>query len=226
MSAVEYPVSLAVEDFVPVLLTTTGVLLLRRCVAHGWAALAAAVLIGTGGFAKATAKLIAATDGPDLPWLRGMLFPFLTLGFGLLCLELASTDRSLAGRGPSLAGTGRMPRWPLVLVPVFTVVCALGAVAAADPLPMLVSTTVFATLSGIFLIDWARTRGDSLAAALIGIQLLVFFILGPLASRPDQTVALQWAEQLCNTAAQAAFLIATWRLSAAPVAATDEELIS
>ncbi|NNH68459.1 hypothetical protein HLB23_00925 [Nocardia uniformis] len=213
MSAVDYPVSLAVEDYVPVLLTTAGVLLLRRVAPRPWVAVAAAAVIATGGFTKATAKLIAATGGPDLPWLRSMLFPLLTVGFGLLCLEL------------SRIGTGRVPRWLGLLVPGFTVACALGAVLAGDTLPMLVSTTVFATITGIFLIGLARMRGDNTSAALFGGQLLVFFILGPLASRPDQTVALQWAEQLCNTAAQGAFLVAAWRLSAAYVAAPDKELI-
>ncbi|WP_194818169.1 hypothetical protein [Nocardia sp. XZ_19_385] len=213
----EYPISLAVEDFVPVVLTTTGVLLLRRPLASTGVrqgVVVAATLIGTAGFTKATAKLIAATGGPDLPWLRNLLFPLLTLGFGVLCLVAAS------------ARIGRVPPWLGYLVPGLTAACALGAILAHDPIPMLLSTTVFATLTGSQLILMARARGDNIAAGLFGTQLLVFFLLGPLASRPDQTVTLQWIEQLCNTAAQAAFLIAAWRLSAATVAApTDEELI-
>ncbi|UFS97725.1 hypothetical protein [Nocardia huaxiensis] len=214
-AAVDYPVSLAVEDFAPVLLTTWGVLLLRRIAARPPVVLGAAVLIGTGGFTKATAKLVAAAGGPDSELLRGLLFPLLTLGFAVLCLELVRTS------------VGLTPRWLAILAPSLTLVCAVGAIVAADPLPMLVSTTVFATLTGIHLIELSRARGDSLAAGLFGGQLLVFFILGPLAARPDQTVALQWAEQLCNTAAQAAFLVAAWRLPAATVAArpTDEEMI-
>lgn len=197
----DYPLSLAIEDFAPVLLTTCGVLLLRRLTGGGWVVVAAG-LIGTGGFAKAAAKLVVAADGPDLPWLRGMLFPLLTLGFALLYVELTRT------------ATGRIPRWLVILAPGLTAACAVGAVLAAETLPMLVSTTVFATLTGIHLIGLARQRGDTVAAALIGVQLLAFFALGPLASRSDQSVALQWAEQVCNTAAQAAFLIAAWRLSA------------
>ncbi|MEV0248664.1 hypothetical protein AB0H76_18835 [Nocardia sp. NPDC050712] len=210
MSAVDYPVSLAVEDFVPVLLTTGGVVLLRRLVAPGWGVAVAAVLIGLGGGTKATAKLVAALGGPDLPWLRSLLFPLLTLGFGLLCLELARLR------------AGTVPAWLGYLVPGLTVVCAVSAVLARDPLPMLVSTTVFATLTGIWLITLARARGDTVAAALFGLQLLGFFVLGPLAARPDQTVTLQWIEQLSNTAAQAAFLIAAWRLTAT---ARTEEMI-
>ncbi|GAB2680291.1 hypothetical protein [Nocardia goodfellowii] len=210
----EYPISLAVEDFAPVLLTVAGVLVLRNVFPARRGILAAAALLGAGGFAKATAKLIAAAGGPDLPWLRNLLFPLLTLGFAVLAWVVVGSR------------AGRIPPWLGFLVPGLTLACALGAVLARDPLPMLVSTTVFATLTGGQLILLARARGDAIAAGLFGTQLLVFFLLGPLASRPDQTVALQWAEQLCNTAAQAAFLVAARRLSAAPVAApTDEELI-
>ncbi|MEV6773887.1 hypothetical protein AB0N05_35150 [Nocardia sp. NPDC051030] len=215
MSAIVYPVPLAVEDFAPVLLTIGGVLFLGRILTPARAVCAAA-LIGAGGLAKATAKLIAAGGGPDLPWLRGMLFPLLSLGFGLLCLALGRHRH------------GETPRWLLLLVPGLTVLCGLGAILAADPITMLVSTTVFATIAGVHLIEVSRMRGDTVTAALFGGQLLVFFILGPLASRPDQTVALQWVEQVCNTAAQAAFLVAAWRLSHAPAAAAadpDKELI-
>lgn len=200
-------IALASEDFVPVLLTTCGVLqLYRRAGSRG--VLVAASLIGAGGFAKATAKLIVALGGPDLPWLRGLLFPLLTLGFALLY-------RTLVRRA-----IGRTPRWLAVSAPVLVAVCALAALWAADPLPMLVSTTVFATATGVHLILLARRQRDTTAAVLIGIQLAAFFVLGPLGARPGQTVALQWAEQLCNTAAQAAFLAATRRLSTGPVGAT------
>jgi len=196
----DYPLALAVEDFAPVLLTTCGVLLLRRLTGSGGVVLAAA-LIGTGGFAKATAKLVVAAGGPDLPWLRGMLFPLLTLGFALLYAELRR------------AATGRLSRGFIIPTVALIAVCAVAAILAADTLPMLVSTTVFATLTGIHLIRLARRRGDNLSAALIAAQLLAFFVLGPLGARPDQTVALQWTEQLCNTAAQTAFLIAAYRLA-------------
>ncbi|WP_306357937.1 MULTISPECIES: hypothetical protein [unclassified Nocardia] len=223
MTVVDYPVSLAVEDFVPVLLTTAGVLLLGHRGRHSGTpplphrahVIAAAALIGTAGFAKASAKLVAALDGPDLPWLSSLLFPLLTLGFGWLCLQLGRESSEMP------------PRWLMLLVPGLTICCGIGALLARDPLPMLVSTTVFATIVGVNLITRARARGDTAAAALFGTQLLGFFILGPLAARPDQTVTLQWIEQLSNTAAQAAFLIACWRLTTHPAAEpADHEAVT
>lgn len=204
----DYPLALALEDFVPVVLTACAVVLLRRITGSRWTVVAAA-LIGAGGIAKATAKLVVAAGGPDLPWLRGALFPLLTLGFALLYTELVR------------ASTGRIPRWVIVGGPALIALCAVGALVAADTLPMLVSTTVFATMTGIHLIGTARRRGDIPAAVLIAVQLLAFFVLGALGARPDQPVALQWAEQLTNTAAQAAFLVAVVRLTTPRRGVTD-----
>ncbi|WP_040794911.1 hypothetical protein [Nocardia higoensis] len=204
MSALpEYPLSLAIEDYVPVVLTTCAVLLLRRITGSGRAAVAAG-LIGAGGLAKATAKLVVAAGGPDLPWLRGALFPLLTLGFALLYVDLVG------------AATGRIRPRLLVGALALIAVCAAGAAVLGDALLMLVSTTVFATLTGIHLIRLARRRGDGLSAALIGLQLTAFFVLGALGARPEQPIALQWVEQLSNTAAQAAFLLAVVRLTSKP----------
>lgn len=199
-AALDYPVSLAVEDFVPVAFTTCGVLLLRRLTGTP-GVLVAAVLIGAGGFAKATAKLIVALDGPDVVWLRGLLFPLLTLGFALLYLELTRPP----GAGVSRGRAG--------VAAAIVTACAVAAVLLADVLPMLVSTTVFATLTAVHLIGRARSGGDTRTAVLFGAQLAVFFVLGPLGAREDQTVTLQWIEQLTNTAGQAAFLLGAFRLT-------------
>ncbi|GAA0822438.1 hypothetical protein ACFQVD_05775 [Streptosporangium amethystogenes subsp. fukuiense] len=198
----EYPVPLAVEDFVPVVLTTCGVILLTRHVDARYrpGVLLAAVLIGAGGLAKASWKLTVALGGPDLTWLEQLLFPLLTAGFGLLAWILVSHHHS------------RTPRWVPPLVIGLSLLCAGGAALAGGMLPLLVSTTVFATLSGVHLILAAQRNRDPLTAALFGLQLLGFFILSPLAARPDQTLALQWVEQLSNSAAQAGFAIAAFRL--------------
>jgi len=203
---IEYPVALAVEDFVPVVLTPLGIVLLTRHVDTRSRAgvLLAAVLVGAGGLAKASWKLTVALGGPDVTWLANLLFPLLTLGYGLLAWILISHHHS------------RRPQWVLPVLAGVSLLCAGAALAAGSMLPLLISTTVFSTLSGIHLILAAQRNRDSLTAALFGVQLLGFFILSPLASRADQTIALQWVEQLSNSVAQAAFAIAAYRLSRTP----------
>ncbi|MQY24101.1 hypothetical protein [Nocardia macrotermitis] len=198
---VNYPIPLAVEDFAPVLLTAVGVLLLRRTVPDRRTTVTvAAALIGCGGLAKATAKLLAALDLGDHAWLRGALFPLLAVGFGLLCLALPPRPT---------------PTWLRILVPLLIAACAVGGVLKGAPSVFLVGTMIFATVAGVQLISTARARRVALAAVLFAVQLAAFFLLGFLASRDGQTIPLQWVEQLSNTAAQVAFVYAAWRLGSA-----------
>jgi len=214
MSTVDYPISLAAEDFVPVLLTGAGVAMLvpylaRRAPGSGPRAALGAALIFVGGASKATWKLVVALDGPDLRWLENALFPCLGVGFALLGHAALSVRTQ---RRPDTAqdAAGTPPLWAFLAV-------SAGACAAAAAIratwPVLLLTIVMSTITAIRLILLARDSGDTPAAALMGTWLLGLFALGPLASRPDQSIALQWTEQTCNTAAQLAFVVACRRLS-------------
>jgi len=63
--------ALAIEDFVPVLLTAFGLLLIVRMIrrvdpgAGAWAALGAVVVVA-GGLSRASWKLVMTAGGPDL----------------------------------------------------------------------------------------------------------------------------------------------------------------
>ncbi|MFE9101168.1 hypothetical protein [Actinomadura geliboluensis] len=193
----DYPIALAVEDYVPVALTAAGVALLRH--RHPLVP-AAAVLVVAGGFAKATWKLIVALDGPDVRWLHEALFPLLAFGFTLLLYALARELR-------------RPPPPAALAVPL---VAALAASAALrDAWPAMVWTILAVTGAAVLLLRAAARAGDRVAAALFGLWLAGQYVLGPMAARAEQSVSLQWAEQSCNTLAQAAFAYAAWRLTTA-----------
>lgn len=198
----DYPVALAVEDFVPVALTTAGVLLLAPYVRARFGPRAARTTLlagaaaGTGGFCKATWKLIVAFDGPDLPWLEGALFPLLLIGFTLLAASLYPRGRALT--------------CALAAAPVLGLA---ASVLVGDTWPAMVLAIVVVSVAAVRLALLGRAEGDTTASALFGIWLTGQYVLGPLAARPDQTVALQWVEQGCNTLTQAAFAYAAWRLS-------------
>ena len=67
------------------------------------------------------------------------------------------------------------------------------------------------TLS-VLLIQQARRLGLTLAAILFLANIVIVFILSGLARIPEQTIALQWGEQILNTFSQGAFLYAAWQL--------------
>ncbi|MFG2090044.1 MULTISPECIES: hypothetical protein [unclassified Spirillospora] len=198
-----YPVSLAVEDFVPVALTALGVAALRH---RHPLVLPAAVLVVSGGFAKATWKLIVALGGPDLQWLHHALFPLLATGFTLLAFALT--------RG----------RWRAVL-PVPPAAALAASAALRDTWPAMVWTIAAVTAAAVLLALEARRRGDPLTAALFTLWLAAQYLLGPMAARAEQSIALQWAEQSCNTIAQAAFAAAAWRLARTTEANETKEAV-
>ncbi|MFA1547871.1 hypothetical protein [Actinomadura chokoriensis] len=200
----DYPIALAVEDFVPVALTAAGVALLR----HKHALIpAASALIVTGGFAKATWKLIVALDGPDLRWLHEALFPLLAVGFTLLVFALS---RELHRSGHPV----------LLAVPLLAALAASAALR--DSWPAMVWTIIAVTGAGALLLRAAVRAGDTLGASLFGLWLAGQYLLGPMAARAEQSISLQWVEQSCNTLAQAAFAFAAWRLTTATRAQEPE----
>jgi hypothetical protein len=151
-----------------------------------------------GGFAKATWKLIVALDGPDLQWLHEALFPLLAIGFTAFAFALSRESR-------------RPPRPAVFALPLMAALAA--AAVLRDTWPAMVWTIIAVTGAAVLLLRSAARAGDPLTATLFGLWLAGQYLLGPMAARAEQSIALQWAEQSCNTLAQAAFAFAAWRLT-------------
>ena len=224
MSAEFVPsVSLALDDFVPVVVATAACLLLARQAAatriHGvpWRAWVGAVSIGIGGLCKAVWKLIIALGGPDYTLLEKALFWFLMPGFVTLAFAMAQQWKRR-----------ELPHW-IGGAPIgigFT----LGSILRAD-WPLLIVTIAAATAVGVLGILIARQRQDRTASSLFALQIVLAFALAPLAA-PPQTSTKQWTEQTLNTIAQLALLVAAWRLdrraqeSTAPVVLVPQEALA
>ncbi|MFD0475531.1 hypothetical protein ACFQ0B_50390 [Nonomuraea thailandensis] len=109
----DYPLALALVDFLPVLAMAAGIALLAPFAARtrgrlpGWAALAGGVLVVLGGLLKAVWKLLVAAGGPDVGWLAGVQFYLFGPGFALLAW-------AVLGRRPPLWGmaASRRRAWP------------------------------------------------------------------------------------------------------------------
>jgi hypothetical protein len=67
----------------------------------------------------------------------------------------------------------------------------------------------------VLLIQQARRLGLNGIALLFLANIVIVFILSGLARIPDQTIPLQWTEQILNTFAQGAFAYAAWKLAQA-----------
>ncbi|WP_411104265.1 hypothetical protein [Streptomyces sp. cmx-4-9] len=210
--ALDYPPALAVEDFVPVLLTGVGAVLLTgplrgHAVRTGRTAVAGTALIFLGGLSKATWKLVVALDGPDVQTLNKALFPCLSAGFLLLAHALLT----LPADGSAPASVRRPP--PLWGFAALWAATGAAGLLSASTAPSMVLTVVAVTVCAVRLVLLARSYGDGAAAAAGGLWLTGMYVLGPLAARPDQSVALQWVEQSANTLTQGAFVLLAWRVA-------------
>ena len=204
----EYDVALAVEDFVPCVLALAAFVVLARAVRRRVpsaypVALLGGLLVAVGGFAKATWKLLVATGCWEQPWLESLLFPCLAVGFSAVAWAVLS---AVKGREVS----------PLVFV-AFPLAAGVGAAWMSvskgefTNWPLLIASAVSATFLGVTLCVTAFKAGRKSVGALFVVYALGTNILPPLAARPEQSLEVQWAEQLTNSAVQLCFLLgALW----------------
>ncbi|BCX03119.1 MAG: hypothetical protein KatS3mg053_1057 [Candidatus Roseilinea sp.] len=214
----EYTIPLALQDFMPVALSSAGLFFLAEMIARtnqatGRVALFGAWLIMLGGGLKAAWKLNMAMSGNDVAWMSNALFVLLAPGFTLMACALWSAQAQMRGRPL---------RFNLSAI-AFAIGGVSLAVAAALSLAVpsgsawkfiLLGVTTIANLvlSARCIVQAAR-MGRRDVAALFIVNIVAVIILQGLARIPQQTIPLQWTEQIINTLSGAAFAYAAWKLS-------------
>ncbi len=206
VDGVTYTVPLALLDFLPVIFSFLGALVLARLVAReqpraGRWAYVGAVMIGLGGLCKSTWKLLVAAAEVDITWLDGMLFVLMGPGFLLLAWSVLSVRK------------GRLAIWwPFALLGALAVI---GAIAVQSTAPMLGITALGSLAVSFYALLMGWSRRDWLVVALFAFSMLVAVLLVPLGSPSrEQTIALQWFEETTNSLGQLAFLLGALRLAA------------
>ena len=225
----EYTISLALVDFIPVIFSAIGVFTIATMIASldrtsGRMAYIAAVLITLGGLSKAVWKLIIAATGTDVVGLDDLLFVFLGPGFTLLSWALWNAQLIITDK--------EIPKkvWlrPFGVIALF----GIGAISARIAQPearywvyILLTLTTFANLAvGILLIRQANRQHLKLAAGLFVFNLIAIFALSGMARIPEQTIALQWIEETINVFAQGAFAFAAWQLAKDTAVSLDPQV--
>ena len=207
----EYTVSLALVDFLPVAFTAIGLFFIARMVSHlnpaqGRVAALGTVLTVAGGFFKALWKLIMATSGgaTDINWMEDGLFVWMAPGYTLLAWSVWQAIRTARGQRVFHAWLAPV----IFIVLMFTASLALLFTRPDSPgwERILLSVMVLATvITGIFLVVFGFRQGLPLAGWLFLINLLGIFLLNGLARLPEQPISLQWVEEGINTVAWLAF---------------------
>ena len=213
----EYTLGLALEDYVPVILSIAGLWLIAQMIRQirqdlGVMAITAVVLIASGGLLKASWKLIIASSGNDVVWMDNSLFIFLAPGFTLMAAALWTAQRHMAGKTVS----GSPWQRPLLLITLFAVVAIIMATRGGRTwvFVLLGLTTLGNTAFLILLIRqaWQQNQCDYLRLYLVStycsFSCLVAWLVLTLKPSP-----LQWGEQITNTFSQGAFVYAAWQLT-------------
>ncbi len=210
----EYTLSLALVDFLPVGFTAIGLYFICRMVAHinamqGNVAALGAILTVAGGFFKALWKTFMASTGGtlDINWMEDGLFVFMAPGYTLLAWSVWQTVRSVQGKK-----TFNVWLAPIIIIAImFAGSYYLYTSNPTSPAweRVLLSVMVLATvITGILLIVFGFRQKLPLVGWLFIINLVGIFLLNGLARMDDQTIALQWIEEAINAIAWLCFAIA------------------
>ncbi|MFD0593244.1 hypothetical protein ACFQZ4_12365 [Catellatospora coxensis] len=152
------------------------------------------MLIGLGGVAKSTWKLILSAFGHDVRWLEQSLFPLMAAARCWCC-----------GRCTRHCAAARA----VVAVRPGGVGVAGAAVALGSVQPAFIAATTGVTLISVLGAVLAGRRRAWVAVVLFVLGIVAVTSLVPLRNHPQhETLAFQWLEQGTNTLAQAVFLTA------------------
>ncbi len=214
-----YNLTLALQDYMPILFSVIGLYFISRMVRTIHAQLGAVAIVGSmlifiGGFLKATWKLIMAlTESQvNIVWFDKGMFLWMAPGFTLVAFSLWFMRQVQRGKAPQRV-------WLGLGVTLVSLIVAILFTGFPDPA---VNTWRFILLGVmtignvgmvILLIQQARDVNQNRLAALFLVHIMIIFVLSGLARLPDQSIPLQWTEQLLNTFAQGIFAYAAWKLS-------------
>jgi hypothetical protein len=219
----EYTLPLALEDFIPVILSSAGLFIISQMVRRihaqlGQMAQLGWLLVSLGGLLKAVWKLTMAVTHAqtNLAWLDKGMFIWMAAGFTLLAFALWYTAEIMMNQGQTKA-----QKRPWLGPAVIMGLTVIAIVATGFPdltvntwrFILLGITTISNVVTAVLLIQKSRRLGRNLAAFLFLTNIIIIFVLSGLARIPSQTIALQWTEQLLNTLSQGAFVFAAWQLA-------------
>ena len=215
-----YTLGLALEDFLPVIFSSIGLYFVSRMVKNvnarlGKMATIGFVLVSIGGFLKATWKLTMALTNAqtNIAWFDKGMFMWMSVGFTLLAFALWFMSEIRSGKRQ----LGRIWLGPSIVLGL-----SLVAILFTGFPDLTVNTWRFILLGVmtignvvmvVLLIQQARYNNLNKMAWLFLANIVIVFVLSGLALMPEQSIPLQWTEQLLNTFGQGAFAYAAWKLA-------------
>jgi len=213
----DYTLSLALFDYLPVLAAAFGFFsICRYCAIVGhstgaWVIFVPLIAV-TGGFLKATWKVIVVVADTNIQWMSDQLFFFLATGYILLAsVVLLSLQAERRGQ-PLRDDWWRIPAVLAALVITAAFLLKQGFEQRYWAFLLLGVLSVCNLLFAVRLIAHSLVRRNWLSGVLFIVNLVFAYTLVGLARIPDQTAQLQWIEEFLNLFANGALAIAAWHL--------------
>ena len=214
---IEYSIELALYDYIPIILSATGLWYCAKCITHfspefGKLAKIALFFVVAGGFCKATWKLLIAGADINLMFLNNALFILMAPGFAFLAYSIWATRR-LEAQNPVKATAWRCPASATLL---FAIIAMTLALLFPDKKFWFFSLLLMMTVANLIFtwhaIRLSLTLNSKLAAALFALNIIGVFAMSGLARVGDSSEAFQWIAQFSNTATQGSLALAGWFL--------------
>ena len=213
----DYSLSLALFDYLPVLLSAVGLYLLINLLARALPESRTLLLLGftlviAGGLSKATWKLIWVLTQVDIAVLDSLLFICMAPGMVLLAMHTASAGvRWRVGTVSVHPGRNSL----VVIVPVLA---AAGALAASQTdgrawfFLLLATSSLSNIVMTLLLVRLSWGWEQRLTAGIFLLSILLTFSLSWLARISAGSAPLQWLAESINLFATGSFALAVWRL--------------
>ena len=208
--------ALALEDFVPVLLTLLALLWLTRMIfamdrRSGYVAALGSLLVVLGGLFKATSKLLWVFSGELITWMENSLFTLMAPGFAFLAWAIWCGQRRVFG-DTKTQYVFQVPMSFFLLIGAGTVFFNTSQQGRIWFFVLLTLVVLMSSLMLILLSRHAfhyRLKG---AASLFLVYLVITLALNGMARTPSPSISVEWMKQIINTAASVILALASWKL--------------
>jgi hypothetical protein len=209
-------IALALEDFLPVLLTLLALLLLTRMIfsvdqRSGYAAVLGLILVVLGGTLKATSKLLWVVFGESIPWMENSLFLLLAPGFASLTWAIWCSQRRFF-RKVQTRYVSQVPVLFIFFIGAGNIYFNTSGQGRSWFFVLLSLVVVMSSLMVVLLSKYAWHYGLKSTALLFLLYLVITLLMNGMAQTPSSSLEMEWAKQSVNTAAAAILAFASWRL--------------
>jgi len=186
----KHSLALALFDFLPPLAFLAGAIFLVKIaliccgIPCSRMMMAGSLLVFLGGFMKAAWKLLYVTGMANIRWMGEGQFILLSIGFLAICISVILMARKLRADPNAAVLLGIVPwKLPFLFLMILTSLGAEGILAY---------------------IAFRRNLRPAAAGFIVGVMGIL--AMGVFASG-DQSVAMQWIEEIINTFGQCGFML-------------------